>query len=64
MTSEARWSIALGLHEMSCDIARESIRRERPEADPAEVERLLRRGLALARVAGTSASCSSIACAG
>lgn len=49
MTGEERLSIALGLHEMSCDIARESIRREKPEASPAEVERLLRRRLELAR---------------
>lgn len=50
MTGEERLSIALGLHEMSCDIARESIRREKPQATPAEVERLLRRRLALASV--------------
>jgi len=36
---------------MSCDIAREGIRRQNPKADAAEVERLLRHRLALARAA-------------
>jgi hypothetical protein len=49
MTGEQRLAIALDLHELSCDIAREGIRHGRPEADPAEVERLLRRRLELAR---------------
>ncbi|MBA2436687.1 MAG: hypothetical protein H0V54_16675 [Chthoniobacterales bacterium] len=49
MTGEERLSIALALHEMSCDIAREGIRHGHPGADPAEVERLLHRRLALAR---------------
>ena len=43
MTGEERLPIALDLHEVSCDIAREGIRHDHPEADPAEVERLLRR---------------------
>ena len=51
MTGEQRLAIALELHEMSCDIAREGIRRQHPEADAAEVERLLRRRLELARAA-------------
>ena len=49
MTGEERLSIALDLHEMSCDIAREGIRHGHPGATPAEVERLLRRRLELAR---------------
>jgi hypothetical protein len=51
MTGEERLSIALRLHEMSCDIAREGIRRQFPQADGAEVERLLHRRLELARLA-------------
>lgn len=49
MTGEQRLAVALELHELSCDIAREGIRRQNPGADPAEVERLLRRRLELAR---------------
>ena len=51
MTGEQRLAIALELHEMSCDIAREGIRRQHPDADAAEVERLLRHRLELARAA-------------
>lgn len=51
MTGEQRLAIALELHEMSCDIAREGIRRQHPQADIAEVERLLRHRLELARAA-------------
>ena len=43
MTGEERLAIALDLHDVSCDIAREGIRHDLPEADSAEVERLLRR---------------------
>lgn len=50
MTGEQRLAIALGLHEMSCDVAREGIRRQHPGADAEEIERLLRERLALARV--------------
>ena len=49
MTGEQRLSIALDLHELSCDIAREGIRRQNPNADEAEVNRLLRHRLTLAR---------------
>ncbi|MEO8044886.1 MAG: hypothetical protein ABI674_08260 [Spartobacteria bacterium] len=49
MTGEERLAIALDLHAMSCDIAREGIRHSHPGAGPAEVERLLRRRLELAR---------------
>ena len=51
MTGEQRLAIALELHEMSCDIAREGIRRQHPGADASEVERLLHRRLELARAA-------------
>lgn len=51
MTGEQRLAVALDLHEMSCDIAREGIRRLHPNADAAEVERLLRNRLELARAA-------------
>lgn len=49
MTGEQRLSVALELHELSCDITREGIRRSNPGADAIEVERLLRRRLELAR---------------
>jgi hypothetical protein len=49
MTGEQRLAVALDLHEMSCDIAREGIRRMHPDADKAEVERQLRRRLEFAR---------------
>ncbi|MGI8956960.1 MAG: hypothetical protein ACR2II_08615 [Chthoniobacterales bacterium] len=49
MTGEERLSIAVGLHDLSCDIAREGIRQGHPGADSTEVERLLRRRLELAR---------------
>ena len=39
MTGEERLGIALELHEMSCEIAREGIRRQHPQADADEVER-------------------------
>jgi hypothetical protein len=51
MTGEQRLAVALDLHEMSCDIAREGIRRQNPNAGVVEVERLLRRRLELARAA-------------
>jgi type II secretory pathway predicted ATPase ExeA len=51
MTGEQRLAVALDLHEMSCDIAREGIRRQNPKANSDEVERLLRHRLELARAA-------------
>jgi hypothetical protein len=39
------------LHELSCQVAREGIRHQHPQASPAEVERLLHRRLELARAA-------------
>jgi len=49
MTGEQRLAIALELHELSCNIAREGIRQQNPDAGEIEVERLLRRRLELAR---------------
>ncbi len=49
MTGEERLRIALRLHELSCEVAREGIRRQYPDAAPDEVERHLRRRLELAR---------------
>ncbi len=49
MMGEQRLAVALELHEMSCDIAREGIRHRHPGSDAAEVERLLRHRLELAR---------------
>jgi len=51
MTGEQRLAVALELHELSCEIAREGIRQKNPKADAAEVERLLHRRLELARAA-------------
>lgn len=51
MTGEQRLAIALELHETSCEIAREGIRRQHPDADAPEVERRLRQRLELARAA-------------
>jgi hypothetical protein len=41
--------IALELHELSCNVAREGIRQQNPNAHPVEVERLLRQRLELVR---------------
>jgi hypothetical protein len=49
MTGEQRLGIALNLHELACDIAREGIRQQNADADDAGVERLLRERLELAR---------------
>jgi hypothetical protein len=49
MTREQRVAIALGLHELACEMSRLGIRRQHPKATPAEVEELLRRRLELAR---------------
>jgi cytochrome b561 len=48
MTGEQRLKIALGLHELSCNVAREGIRHQNPTADEVEVERLLHRRIELA----------------
>jgi len=48
MTGEQRLEIALNLHELSCEIAREGIRHDNPNATPEEVEHLLRARIRLA----------------
>ena len=47
MTGEQRLVIALELHELACNVAREGIRRQHPDANEAEVEKLLRQRIAL-----------------
>jgi len=49
MTGEQRLAIALDLHELSCEVAREGIRHKNPTADAAEIERLLHKRLELVR---------------
>jgi hypothetical protein len=49
MTGEQRLAVALDLHELSCEIAREGIRRGNPAADAGEVEQLLHRRLEAGR---------------
>jgi hypothetical protein len=49
MTGEERLKLGLDLHELSCEIAREGIRHQHPDAGPDEVERLLRKRIALAQ---------------
>jgi hypothetical protein len=49
MTREERVGTALRLHELACEMARLGIRRQHPNAAPAEVEEFLRRRLELAR---------------
>jgi len=57
MTGEQRLNVALELHEMSCDITRDGIRRQNPGAESfSELERLLRLRLELARAACMSAN--------
>jgi hypothetical protein len=51
MTAEQRLALALDLHLLSCDVAREGIRRAYPGADASEVERRLRDRLELIRAA-------------
>jgi uncharacterized membrane protein len=41
MTGEQRLAVALELHELSCDIAGEGIRHQNPNANEAEIDRLL-----------------------
>ena len=47
MSGEQRLAIALDLHDLSCDLARAGIKFRHPEADTAEIERLLRKRLHL-----------------
>ena len=48
MTGEQRLELAFEMHELSCDLAREQIRDQFPEAETAEVERRLQQRLKLA----------------
>ncbi|PYJ84136.1 MAG: hypothetical protein DME22_13890 [Verrucomicrobia bacterium] len=48
MTGEQRLEIALRLHELSCDLAREGIRAQFPSASAGEVERRLQQRIRLA----------------
>jgi hypothetical protein len=48
MTGEERLAIALRLHDLSCDVAREGIRRQHPGASEERVEELLHARLQLA----------------
>ncbi len=48
MSGEQRLTLALELHELSCNVAREGIRQQNPQADAVEVERLLCHRLRLA----------------
>jgi len=49
MTGEERVSIALELHELACDVAKEGIRAQHPGATPTEIEDLLRKRIELTR---------------
>jgi hypothetical protein len=53
MSGEERLAIALRLHELSCEVAREGIRQQHPQATSEEVERRLRERLRLARELGS-----------
>ncbi len=48
MTGEQRLGIALRLHELSCNVAREGIRAQFPGATEEEVERRLKERIRLA----------------
>lgn len=48
MTGEERLQLAFDLHELSCEIARDGIRHQHPEASVEEVEQRLRKRIALA----------------
>jgi hypothetical protein len=47
MTGEERLAIALRLHELSCDVAREGIRSQYPNATAEEVEQRLKQRIKL-----------------
>lgn len=49
MTGEQRLQIALDLHEFACNITREGIRRQFPNATEQEVEQHLRHRIELGR---------------
>jgi hypothetical protein len=49
MSREERVAIALRLHELACEMARLGIRRQHPNATPAEVDSLLGQRLEMTR---------------
>jgi len=49
MTGEQRLKISLDLHEFACNVAREGVRRQYPNATADEVEQHLRRRIELSR---------------
>jgi hypothetical protein len=49
MTGEERLKIALDLHDFACNVSREGIRRQYPDATDDEVERHLHRRIELGR---------------
>jgi hypothetical protein len=49
MSGDERLKLAFDLHDLSCQIARDGIRRQHPEASADERERLLRERTALAQ---------------
>jgi hypothetical protein len=48
MTGEQRLALALELHNLSCDVAREGIKAQNPTAAPDQIEILLNKRLELA----------------
>lgn len=52
MTGEQRMALSLGLYELACDVAREGIRHQHPDADTAKVEELLRQRIEIGRSLG------------
>jgi hypothetical protein len=49
MTGEQRLKIALDLHTFACDVAREGIRRQYPDANEMEVNRHLKHRIEMSR---------------
>ncbi|MSR58654.1 MAG: hypothetical protein EXS05_13540 [Planctomycetaceae bacterium] len=49
MTGEQRLKIALDLHEFACEISREGIRRQFPNADGNEIDRRERERIEMSR---------------
>ena len=54
MTGEERLAIALRLHELSCNVAREGIRAQHPNATEEEVESRLRERVRLSYETGSN----------
>jgi hypothetical protein len=48
MTGEERVALSLRLHELSCDVAREGIRAQFPDATAQEIEQRLKERIRLA----------------